>query len=216
MLIESIVLLLAGSSQMDTSRIDGDRVVVEPVGISFELPPYWRDSVYRVAHKRQGCGAGSPGTVYTNPSRQRQELASARGEWDAEFSAVSDSVLSLRDLALHAGAQPWGRGNCFNDLQVRVYVVESTPSEVLSHVQSIGVPTADRRFKSSFAATDSGGWRIGRLSWNAFYYDYGSTARMDYYVQSVGGRSVVLLFMYADSWMRGNLDDKQAILASWR
>jgi hypothetical protein len=39
---------------------------------------------------------------------------------------------------------------------------------------------------------------------------------MDYYIRAAGNRTVVLLFMYADSWSNGNLDDKKAILDSWR
>src|SRR5262245_7223761 len=135
MLFASIALFMAGTSLTDTVRITGDRVVVEPTGVAFDLPAYWRDSTYRASHKREGCGAGKSGTIYSRPPQQRSQLESARGEWDAEYSSVADSVLPLDALVIHAGAEGWGAdSHCYNDLQMRVYVVDAGPSAVMADV----------------------------------------------------------------------------------
>lgn len=213
----SILAILAGASvTADSARLIGDRVSIEPAGVSFQLPPYWRDSAYRAAHERAECGARASAVVYAKPALQRNELESPKGEWDKEFSAVADSVLSLDDLAIHIGAERWKGGSCFNDLQARVYVVGIPIGELQSRIDRIGRSTADRFFKSSFATADSGGWTIGRLSWQGYYYDYGGQARMEYYLRPSGDRTVVLLFMYVGGWIKTNLEDKKAILDSWR
>jgi hypothetical protein len=210
----SLVALTAAPP--DSSFRRGDRIYVEPVGVSFALPRYWVDSAFRTAAPRTGCGGKTPGTIYTGLDGNRGFLANAIGEWDREFSAVADSVLPLMQVVLHVGAEPWGAASsCYGDLQARVYVVDLSVDEVTRRVKDTGTSTARRFFEATASIADSSGWRIARLRWDAFYHDYGSTTHMDYYIRNYGRRAVVLLFMDADRY-GGPTSDRSEILASWR
>lgn len=216
MLAELLTVLTVVSFSSDSAYAAGNRIYIEPVGVSFALPPYWVDSAVRVASPRHSCGSGAKPTIQVGLSSDRHELANATGEWDREYSTVADSVLPLWAAVAQVGGEPWGaKSGCYADLQARVYVIDISSAEVARCVEERGQTIANRFFRSTASVTDSSGWHIARLQWRAWYYDYGSTAHMDYYVRDVSGRSVVLLFMYADS-MNPTRDDLSAILSSWR
>jgi hypothetical protein len=43
---------------------------------------------------------------------------------------------------------------------------------------------------------DTAGWRGARLSWNAWYYDYGGRAYVDVFTRRVDDYALALVFMY--------------------
>ena len=224
-MVAMVAALLASGlltqSAGDSAFLAGGRVHIEPLGVSFALPLYWIDSTLRSKTPRNGCGSHSAPTLYVGPRDNGEEVAHATGEWDREYSTVADSVLPLRTLVAHVGSEGWGhRSQCFNDLQVRAYVLDLTPDDVVRRVQTSGVATADRFFSSRSFTGDSLGWRTVQLKWRAFYYDYGSEAHMEYFVRAYGTKTVVVLFMFADGASFGGANttrqDMDAILSSWR
>jgi hypothetical protein len=137
----------------------------------------------------------------------------ADGEWDREYSAVSDTILPFANLVAHVGPEPFGSSaRCFGDLQVRVYVLPDT-TPVLPRAQAPGLRTALGFSKTArIASRDSAQWHIVRLSWDAWYHDYGGEANVEIFTTPFRGHNVALVFMHA-SWPAGPAErDRRYIL----
>jgi len=136
---------LYGSAGRDTARLEGERVVIRPIGISFLVPPVWlgqpvpRGRNYLCGNDPQGSIADR---IVTEPSRF-QALQHPGGEWKTEFAAVVDSVLPIENLAAHLGGDPW-TGSC-GTLQMRVYVGDQLSRRTAN--ANSGVRAASRYFK---------------------------------------------------------------------
>jgi hypothetical protein len=193
-------LLVALSVQLvpvrDTAYLEGQRVVIQPIHLSFRVPPLW---LGLPAQKGRDylCANNPAGTVSERIVTERARFKSLQGpagEWKTEFSAVIDSVLPFANLVAQLGGDPWN-GNC-GAMQMRVYAGEN-----LSRLTADATPglQAARRFFNPVTRTksDSAGWRITRLSWEAWYYDYGGTAQVEFWSRPVNGRDVVFVFMFA-------------------
>jgi len=127
-------------------------------------------------------------------------VKNAGGEWDREYSAVADSILPFDAVVAQLGPEPFGGGECFGDLQMRVYVLPDTvpPS---AHSIARGLRVARSFFPSAEAESrDSTRWHINRLHWDAWYYDYGAEANVEIFTARVRGRIVALVFMRATVW----------------
>lgn len=98
-------------------------------------------------------------------------------------------------LKAHLGGDPWN-GSC-GALQMRVYVQDSAaPPPNLSAQR--GVESAERFFQPvQRVQADSAGWNLTRISWEAFYYDYGGTAEVEFWSRPIRNRLVTLVFMYS-------------------
>lgn len=197
-MIQSLLIagVLQGAPRPDSARLDGQRLVVEPIGISFRLPSVWL-GLPRPQGRDYLCANDPAGTVadriVTEPARFKSLQAPAR-EWKKEFSAVVDSVLPIRDLVAHLGGDPW-TGSC-SAMQMRVYVGDRLAQR--SAAAEPGMRTAERYFKPvERTQVDSAGWRITRLAWNAWYYDSGGPARVEFWARSIAKRDLVLVFMFA-------------------
>ena len=214
----SVILLLAAFATADTARVMDSTLVIEPVGVSVRIPPVWLGSA--PVRPYQTCGSRALGTVadriHVDPTTFAS-LEHATGEWDSEYSAVADSILPFRDLAAQLGSRGFGHGGCFAALLMRVYVTSLTARDIDDRARGIGVATATSFFPSAKAfVTDSAGWHIARVRWDARYSDYGSDANVELYVQEIGPRRVVLVFMHSTWPEGGQLIDRDQILASFR
>jgi hypothetical protein len=189
-------LVIQAFPATDTAYLEGERLLVQPIGITFRVPPVWLGNSPPKG-RDYPCGNPPSGTVsdriVTEPGRFRS-LQRPGGEWKAEFAAVVDSVLPFRDLVAHLGGDPWN-GNC-GAMQMRVYVGDHLAWRTIEALP--GVRSARRYFKPVHRTqVDSAGWGITRLSWNAWYTDYGGPATVEFWSRSFGGRDLVLVFMFS-------------------
>jgi len=212
--LAGLILHVSTTVASDTARLKDGRLVVMPVGISFRVPPIWlgtpappgRDMV---------CGNRPSGTVrdriVVEPARF-PTLMNPSGEWKKEFAAVVDSVLPFHSLVAHVGGDAW-LGHCIT-LQMRLYVGDSLHK--LTPDPAVGVRVAERYFKpAQRSQVDSAAWQITRLSWDAWYYDYGGTAHVEFWSRSIRGRDVVVVFLFAPG-SEEQLNDRADIIASFR
>ena len=124
-------------------------------------------------------------------------LRNAQGEWDREYSAVTDSVLPFANLVAQVGPEPFGDGHCFGDLQMRVYVFPEA-RQLSEQAMATGLRTARGFFSSAaLVSRESAPWHVDRLHWSAWYYDYGAEANVEIFSTIVRGKTVVLVFMRA-------------------
>jgi hypothetical protein len=209
-----IALSLHLPQARDSAHLEGQRMVLPPIHISFRVPPLWmglpapKGRDYLCANNPEGTVSDR---IITEPTRFKS-LQAPGGEWTTEFSAVIDSVLPFGNLVAHLGGGPW-KGSC-GAMQMRVYV-----GEHLSQLTADAAPgmEAARRFFRPVTRTksDSAGWQITRLSWKAFYYDYGGPATVEFWSRRVHGRYVVFVFMFA-GYEPNQFRDRTEIIESVR
>ena len=190
-----LTLQLAAIAAVDTARMSGDRLVVEPLGFSFEIPALWlgRPGPPNLLY----CDAHPAGTVADRILTERtrlEQLKNPRAEWKTEYAAVVDTMMPFAALEAHLGGDPWN-GSC-GAPQMRVYVQDSAASQPRLSAQR-GVESAKRFFQPvRLVQADSAGWQLTRISWEGFYYDYGGTAQVEFWSRRVRNRLVTLVFMY--------------------
>lgn len=188
-------LHLAAGATTDTARISGDRLLVEPLGFSFTIPALWLGKPG--PSKLLFCDAHPAGSVSDRILTERSrlpQLKDPKGEWKKEYAAVIDSMMPFDALVAHLGGDPWN-GYC-GAPQMRVYVQDSSapPPRALS---SRGTASAARYFQPvQNVQADSAGWEVTRVFWDAFYYDYGGTAQVEFWSRVIRDRRVTLVFMY--------------------
>ena len=209
-----LALQLIAHATTDTARISDDRLVVEPLGFSFAIPGLWLGKPG--PPKLLFCDAHPAGSVSDRILTERSrflQLQNPVGEWKKEYAAVIDSVMPFDALVAHLGGDPWN-GHC-SALQMRVYVQDSSTLSPRA-VSSRGAASAARYFKPvQNVRADSTGWEVTRIFWDAFYYDYGGTAQVEFWSRIVRNRRVTLVFMYTP-WVEHHRAMISSILESVR
>jgi hypothetical protein len=191
----AVTLQLAAIATGDTARISGDRLIVEPLGFSIQIPALWLGKP--APPNLLFCDAHPAGTVSDRILTDRTRLEQLRnpmGEWKREYAAVIDSMIPFAALTAHLGGDPWN-GSC-GAPQMRVYVQDSAAPAPRVLAQR-GVESAERFFRPvQKVQADSAGWELTRIFWEGFYYDYGGTAQVEFWSRRIRNRSVTLVFMY--------------------
>ena len=201
----------------DSARIADGRLFIEPLGASFEIPPTWLEPPPMGYAPGQDCNTLSALASRTHISRESlQKLPNATGPWDKEFSNVVDTVLPFASTIAQLGAEGWGaESKCFGDLQARVYVSEIPIDSIARRVRIRGQETANRFFPTEVAEeSDSLGWRIQKLEWDAIYGDYGASTYLEFLSRRIGTKTLTLVLMY--SYGRKPELDRAVILGSFR
>jgi hypothetical protein len=183
------------SARAERSATIQERTIqLKPSGAEFQIPESWLE--WHAQFKN-------------NLHLSRAELEKVRnavGEWDREYAEVVNAVLPYSKCAVHVGDEGWGRDSVsFADLQVRAYIVEMTPQQVLEKVSKDGAAQAAKFSKE--VSTSQGkqeDWQRASVSYSLWYGDYGGKAKVDFYSRTFGKRTAVLVFMHA--W------DKQPIV----
>jgi hypothetical protein len=213
-LLPLVIATALSQNHLDTARIADGRLVLEPLGASFQIPPTWFDP----PTIKGTCEYNSPMKVRFHVDREAvAKLARASGEWDKEFSAVVDSVMPFSGTVAQLGSEGWGaESSCFGDLQVRVYVTDLPLDSLTTRARRRASETANRFFPATpVTEADTLGWRVQRLSWSAWYYDYGATAQVEFYSRRVRRKTITLVFMHALAFDRAALD-RDLILHTFR
>lgn len=168
------------------SVLEGNTVRVRPYNATFEIPESWLH--YEVEPEGQN-----------NLHLSKQEL-----NWlywndgrDAEDAQVINAVLPFEDCAAHFGDKDWG--NYFwNDLQGRVYVVDLSPEELATAIDTRGLNESLSVFEdASVVSGNYGSWRRLTLNIMDAPTHFILMKDMDFYFQRAGDKTVVFVFLHA-------------------
>lgn len=166
-----------------------DRVVrIKPTGATFEIPESWLK-----------WHAGFKNNLHLTRA-ELEKIKTAEGDWDKEFSEIVNQLLPFSECAAHVGGEGWGsEGVSFADLQMRVYVTQTSAEKVQAKMVESGKTWASKFSKEVTVARAEGGkWRRATLSYAMWYGDYGATATIDVYAQEFGMQTAVLVFMHTN------------------
>lgn len=205
-----IWLVLAAA---DSARVVERRVIVEPLGVSVEMPEHWFPTVKTGSFN---CLEGKKPVVFAPLSSARDEVSPPTRGWHHEYGMVADTVIPISRAAAHFGTIDWAAEPCWGDLQARVYVVDDSIRALVTRVQDFGVAAVNPNFRARSEVADTAGWRRARIVWDAWYYDFGSVTHMDFYFRSVRGRTVVLLLMYTPYSQGQLVGDPLRVLGSFK
>lgn len=224
MLILSIALAFQFASPPslgDSAHVSGGRLIVEPVGVSFQIPPAWLDSTLRRLGG-VGCDPRSPSARAVNTDRESLRTMTGGSAYfaDQSYSALADSVFAVADLVAHVGARGWREcDNTNGDQQVRVYVEDRSPSELAQRLSETRIALY-RGYSTPIVepTRDSAGWQIAAARWTFDCGDCIGFERFEIYSRRIGRRTFSLVFMFSPVVESPPLlaprADKQTILRS--
>ena len=127
--------------------------------------------------------------------------------------------MRFQDCVAHVGGEGWGKdGSSFGDVQLRVYLTPLSEEQVHQSVSARGFGAAQRinPNASLLPTVKDGSWQRTTIKYEVFYYDYGGTARIDFYTRTGQGQTFVLVFMYCDVDRFGASEEVKSILRSFR
>lgn len=164
-------------------------IQLKPAGGSFQIPQQWLDwqAKYR-------------DNIHLSPA----ELTSvhvADDEWDKEYAEIVNALLPFGSCVAHAGGEGWGKSAVsYGDVQMRAYIVEMNPQQIMERMAKEGPSQAFQYSKKvSLSRSEFKNWQRVTLSYDLWYSDYGGTANVDVFSRVFGTQTVALVFMYADS-----------------
>lgn len=208
----------------DSARVEAGRLVVEPVGVSFEIPQGWLSRVTTSAGPT--CDLKGPQARSVNVDRVGlQSVTGPSSHYgDQYYSAFADSIFAVSELVAHLGALGWRDcDNTNSDLQMRVYVTERSSLDIQRRLPNIQLSPFPGYSKPILAAArDSAEWHIEQANWSFNCGDCIGFERFEMYSTRVGLRTVSLVFMYTPMhWHETEttaqrLVDVRSILQSFR
>jgi hypothetical protein len=177
---------------------DGQYVKLRPSGVTFRVPQQWLewyDKFHNNLHLTRG---------------QLDKVENGDGEWDTEYGRVVNAALPFADCAAHVGGEGWGlKGTSFGDVQLRAYVTNLSPEEIVARLNGVAFDTARRvsrppptaialkELAPDVSVNDEreGRWRRVAITYPLWYGDYGGVARIRFYIASIKEGTLVLVFM---------------------
>lgn len=200
-MISALILisgLLRQPPAADSARISGERLVVEPIGVSFEIPEGWLTRKVTSAGATCDLKSAQARSVTIDKEGLRSLTGSSANYGDRYYAEMADSVFAVNDLVAHLGARGWR--DCDNsaaDLQMRVYVSDAQPEAIARRLHSVRLsPLRSHSMMELYAPEDSSGWHIGAVDWKIHGGDYIYFERFQIYSRRMGTRTLSLVFMY--------------------
>jgi DNA-binding beta-propeller fold protein YncE len=169
----------------------GTTITAVGYGLRFEIPKAW----VRWYEENEE----HPNLHLT--SAELDEVKETEGEWDKEFALIVNAILPFNQCVAHVGGDGWGpRGLSYSDLQVRVYVLTTTPEEIERRARSQGIAVAANLTGASptLEQEQMGTWRRIAIKYFRMYLDYGATSIVDLRIQRIGNHTVAFVFIYTD------------------
>jgi hypothetical protein len=193
---------LGALSSGDSARVEAGRLIIEPIGVSFRIPPAWLDTtVKRLGGV--GCDRHSASAHAVNTDRASLRTMTGPSTYfgDQYYSAMSDSLFPVSELTAHVGSRGWREcDDSEADLQVRVYITSRTPEQLSERVRAIQLSPYPGYSKPIPAASrDSSGWRIESVDWEYNCGDCIFAERLQIYSRRIQSRTISLVFMYSPS-----------------
>ena len=197
----------------DSARIDAGRIVVEPIGISFEIPAGWQSKVSVSGGPTCDPKSAQTRSVNVDKSALRTLTGPSSYFGDQYYSAFADSVFAVSELVAHLGALGWRDcDNTVSDLQMRVYVTDRSPAEIARRLPAVQLsPYRGYSTPKVAAARDSAAWHIEQVNWSFNCGDCIFDERVEIYSTRVGVRTVSLMFMYMPIYPRETQEMPQRI-----
>jgi hypothetical protein len=190
----------------------GRVVILKPSRIAFRIPQAWLDHYdsppkYPVANLREIVTDPNDLDRYYSPKNNlhftREELdqvESGEGnEWDVTFAKLVNELLPFEKCVFHGGGEGWGQqGHSFADLQMRVYLGSWDLVDIEKLVGERGLPAVRRisHGTPTWDRTKTAGWQVESLTFPMWFFDYGDTAVVDFYIRKFHKATIVLVFMH--------------------
>jgi hypothetical protein len=176
------------------SVLEGTAVRIKPYNAAFEIPESW------ITYKP--ISIEPPKNLYLSwqDLNELNQLDFNNGFSDEDDAQVMRFVLPFENCAAHVGSMSWGNGNT-NDLQARIFVVDSNSQEITEKIKNQGLSKAQNVFKSAELASENyGTWEKQKLS----VLKTGSHTLLfkdiDFYYRSFGSKTVVFVFVHQSGW----------------
>ena len=157
----------------------GTSISIQPSGASLEIPKDW-------AARTQVA--------------ELKEVRRWDGEWKTEYTKVVNAALPFSQCSVQAGEWDW-RVSTFSGVTVRGYVLNRRAGDIEERISAKGLAAAQALPHStiqnvSLTEADTEQWHRILIKYDAWYYDYGGRANVDFYVTERNGTTIVLVFMY--------------------
>jgi hypothetical protein len=125
-----------------------------------------------------------------------------RGEWYPEYAKVANAALPFENCSVQVGTTIWN-GASFAGVTVRGYSFDAGVGETESRIASKALTVARHlpRYtvrNASLTKSREKQWDRLLISYDVSYGDYGGRANVDFYATEIDGKTIVLVFMYAD------------------
>jgi len=197
-ILSYVVAAQSSEHKQHFSTREGTIIRMHPLGASFEIPQHW--------------------TARTQESQLKQ-VRRGEGEWNTEYAKVVNAALPFSRCVAQAGRWDWN-ASTYGGVTVRAYVLDQTFGEVVERISGKGLAATQalpRTTISNVSITESNleQWRRILINYDAWYYDYGGRANLDFYVAERNGTTIVLVFMYGGIGDPGNGFVRQQILGSF-
>ena len=185
--VGSTVLLFFGTAaaqaavkaQQHFATRTGASIRIQPSGASLEIPKDW---------------------VARTELAELKEVRRGDGEWKTEYTKVMNAALPFSQCSVQAGQWDW-RVSTFDGVTVRGYVLNRRAGDIKEQISAKGLGAAKALPHStiqnvSLTEADTENWHRILIKYDAWYYDYGGRANVDFYVTERDGTTIVLVFMY--------------------
>ena len=176
------------------SVLEGTTVRIQPYNATFKIPETW------ISYKPLSFEPPKNLFLSWQDLNELYQLDDNNGFSDEDDAQVMRSVVPFENCAAHVGSMSWGNGNT-NDLQARVFVVDSSSQEITEKIKNQGLSKAQNVFKSAELASESyGTWEKQNLGVLKTESDTLLFKDIDFYHRSFNGKTVVFVFVHQSGW----------------
>ncbi len=193
-IISSKQIIHSAENNSPYSVLEGAVVRIKPYDATFEIPESW------ITYK--SLSIEPPKNLYLSwqDLNELNHLDFNNGFSDEDDAQVMRSVIAFENCATHVGSMSWGNGNT-NDLQARVFVVDSNSQEITEKIKNQGLSKARSVFKSAELASENyGTWEKQKLSVLKTGSHTLLTKDIDFYYRSFGNKTVIFVFVHQWGW----------------
>jgi hypothetical protein len=190
-IIPSRPIIHSAENNSPYSILEGTTVRIKPYDATFEIPESW------ITYKPY---SGEPQkNLYLSwqdlNELERFDFNHPLG-FDREDAQIMRSALTFENCAAHVGNKSWGNGTT-NDLQVRVFIVESSSQEIAEKINKQGLSKAQSVYdKAKLISENYKTWEKQKIS---VFEAEGHTLLfkdITFYHRSLGNKTVVFVFVH--------------------
>lgn len=177
------------------SVLEGTTVRIKPYDVTFEITEKW------ITYKP--ISIEPPKNLYLSwqdlNELERFDFNHPLG-FDKEDAQIMRSALPFENCAAHIGSMSWGNGNT-NDLQTRVFVVDSNFKEITEKIKNQGLSKAQAVYDEAKLISEN--YRTWEKQKVSIFDAEGHTLLkkdIDFYYRSFGNKTVVFVFVHQWGW----------------
>lgn len=190
-IIPSRQIIHSAENNSPYSILEGTTVKIKPYDATFEIPESWITYKPYLGEPKKNLYLS-----WQNLNElERFDFNHPLG-FDREDAQIMRSALPFENCAAHVGSKSWGNGNT-NDLQVRVFIVDSGSQEITEKIKNQGLSKAQSVFdEAKLASENYGTWEKQKM--NVFEAEGHTLLFKDitFYYRSFGNKTVVFVFVH--------------------